>query len=267
MISGSSKSRAPAAIVRHRLPAGFFTLVTALGLGLMVWMLREPGWATLRHHPYFAVTDVTVSGAGPLLTTGAVRDWLGMDGSISAWETSPVEIRARLEDHPMIAQAAVRRQLPRRIGIRIRERRPVAIVALDRLYYVDRHADIFSPLVSGRSHDYPVITGLTADTPAGYREWALRRALHLLRWCGRRLCFGGVSEVHLHPERGVVLYPNAPRVPVVLGWGSWPEKLTRAMRAVQVWHGAPERLASIDVRFRNQVIATVGAQPVGGSDG
>ena len=67
--------------------------------------------------------------------------------------------------------------------------------------------------------------------------------------------------MHLADQRGVVVYLAAPRVPVVLGWGSWPAKLERAQRALQAWEGAAERLASVDVRFRNQVVLTVRTLP------
>ena len=60
--------------------------------------------------------------------------------------------------------------------------------------------------------------------------------------------------MHLEAARGVVVYPSVPRVPVVLGWGSWPVKLDRAQRVLDGWHGPIERLAAVDVRFRNQVV-------------
>ena len=67
--------------------------------------------------------------------------------------------------------------------------------------------------------------------------------------------------MHLGDGRGVVVYPAAPRVPILLGWGSWPTKLDRAERTLRAWHGSPEHLGSLDVRFRNQVVVTLRQVP------
>jgi len=126
-------------------------------LGCAVWMLREPGWAALRDHPYFAITDLVIRGCGPLLTDEAIRDWLGVRGGASLWDASPVHVRARLEAHPMIARATVRREFPGRFELTVEERRPEAIAALDGLYYLDRSGKAFGPLTAEHGRDYPMI--------------------------------------------------------------------------------------------------------------
>ncbi len=229
----------------------------ALALGGTAWMVHQPrwsDWSALRAHPYFAVRSVAVRGAGPLLGERAILDWLGLHDGANVWDASPVAVRERLEEHPMIAHAEVRRELPGRYEITVRERRPEAIVVLDGLYYLDRSGKAFGPIDAEHDHDYPVITGVTAGQAPGARAWALRRVLRLARLCARRGCFGGISEIRLDPERGPVLYPTAPAVPVILGWGSWRVKLERAAQAVAAWPEGADRLTSVDVRFRNQVV-------------
>jgi cell division protein FtsQ len=202
---------------------------------------------TLREHPYFAIRDVRVSGAGPLLTRTEVIEWLGLKYGSSLWDASPSRIRKRLKAHPMITSASVRREFPGRVLITVRERRPAAVLLLDEPYYVDRSGAAFGPLRDDYSRDYPVLSGIDAGLSAGARARAVRRALRLARLCDRHACFGGISEVHLQPDVGAVLYPSEWRVPVVLGWGGWLDKVDRAERLF-------ERLASVDARFRNQVV-------------
>jgi hypothetical protein len=48
----------------------------------------------------------------------------------------------------------------------------------------------------------------------------------------------------------------------VLGWGSWSTKLERAERALHAWHGSVERVAALDVRFRNQVVLSLRPLPL-----
>ena len=248
-----------AVLARHRW--GCLSALVALGLSAAVWAAHGPAATALRTHPYFAIDQLVINGCGPALTPDDVRIWLGFSDESTLWDASPARVRARLDAHPFIARATVRRQFPGRVEITVRERRPQAIAVLDDLYYVDRSGVTFGPLRPQDSRDYPFVTGLDPATADGPRTWMLRRALRLLRRCDRDQCVGALSEVHLEEGRGVVVYPAAPRVPVVLGWGSWSAKLERAQRALDAWHGSAERIAALDVRFRNQVVLSLRPLP------
>lgn len=230
-----------------------------LGLAAVGWTVRRPLGERLRHHPYFVVDHVALRGVGPALTPDDVTAWLGFAAGTTIWEATPGAVRERLEAHPFIAAAAVKRIFPDRLEIVVHERKPQAIAVLGDLFYVDRGGATFGPLRAGDPRNLPVITGLDADTPAGTRSLMLRRALRLLRRCERAAaeCGGPLSEVHVDPADGVVVFPASPRVPLVLGWGSWPTKLARAGRALRGWQGASGRLARLDLRFHNQVVATL----------
>lgn len=223
-------------------------------MGLALWSVHQPVRAALRTNPYFAVKELRIRGAGPLLSHDEIFTWLGIDEHVAIWDLPPVRVKRRLEAHPLVAEVAVHREFPDRFEIEVRERRPTAIAVLDQLYYVDREGALLRPLSPRYNPDFPVVTGLAPDTPSGYRSFALRRAQRLLRLCERMSCLGGLSEVHLDPQRGVVAYPVAQRVEVVLGWGSWRLKLQRAERTLEAWRGRGGQLARIDLRFRNQVV-------------
>jgi cell division protein FtsQ len=191
---------------------------------------------------------------GPLLTRTEIVEWAGIRNGASLWDAPPAGVRRRLEAHPMVARARVRREFPGRVLIDVRERKPEAILLFDEPYYVDRSGAAFGPLREDYSRDFPVITGVDADLPAGSRERAVRRALRLARLCDRHACFGGISEIHVQAGIGAVVYPSEARVPVVLGWGGWLDKVDRAERLLDLWSAESDRVASIDARFRNQVV-------------
>lgn len=256
----SRHPRMISAFTRHRW--ALLSAIAAFGVAAGLWAARGPAAEAVREHPYFAISQLVISGGGPALTPDDLRTWLGFTGESTLWEASPARVRARLEAHPYIAHALVRREFPGRLDVVVHERRPQAIAVLDDLFYVDRGGVTFGPLRPQDSRDYPLITGLDPGMADGPRTWALRRTLRLLRRCAREPCLGELSEVHLEDGRGVVVYPAAPRVPIVLGWGSWPAKLERAERALHAWQGAAERLAGLDVRFRNQVVLTLRLLPV-----
>lgn len=233
-------------------------VIASAGAAAALWSFRGTIRAAVGSHPYFAVREISVQGAERYVSESAVLAWLDIAPGVSVWDVSPARTRARLEAHPFVARAVVHREFPDRLSIEVRERRPQALVLLDRLYYLDRTGTVFGPLAERNGRDYPVITGMDEHVPAGKRAVVLRRLSRLSRLCARRECFGGVSEIHLDARLDVVLHPRSPRVPVVLGWGSWPEKIDRAERALAQWEGEVERLAAVDVRFRNQVVMKPG---------
>jgi cell division protein FtsQ len=121
-------------------------LCAVLGLATVGWMMRRPMAERLRHHPYFVVSHVAIEGVGPALTPEDVTAWIGLTDATTVWEATPARVRARLEAHPFIAAAAVRRIFPGRLEIVVRERRPEAIAVLGDLFYVDRGGETFGPL-------------------------------------------------------------------------------------------------------------------------
>jgi cell division protein FtsQ len=268
--SGKSPFRFPLSPFRSGYRLG---CLSAILVGIAVWIVQPPAVEALREHPYFAIHELVVTGCGPALTQDDVRAWLGLTGTSTVWEASPGWVRARLLAHPRIAEATARRSFPGRLEIALRERRPVAIAVLDDLHYVDRGGTLIGPLEPYDSRDYPMITGLDTDDAPGARQWLVRRALRLLRRCDRETCIGELSEVHVDAAQGVIVYPAEPRLPILLGWGSWPAKLARAEQALRAWSGGAERLVSVDTRFRNQVVLTTRPAPApppsekGGSGG
>jgi hypothetical protein len=121
-------------------------LLALLGAAAGLWSARDRAWDAVAGHPYFVVRQISVRGAERYLSETAVLDWLAVAPGDSLWSVSPARARRRLESHPFVASASVRREFPDRLHIELRERRPRAIVLLDRLYYLDRAGTVFGPL-------------------------------------------------------------------------------------------------------------------------
>jgi hypothetical protein len=64
-----------------------------------------------------------------------------------------------------------------------------------------------------------------------------------------------LSEIHFDALDRVVLYTTAYPVALHMGWGDWDDKMKRLDRVLTLWKGREERLASLDVSFRDQVVA------------
>ena len=255
-----ARRAAPAAVVWG------VCLVLGCALGVMGWpWLRE----SFRHHPYFAVHDVIVRGHARL-APDEVRSLAGIEPGISIWDVDCRAAEERLRARPWIRSATVRRELPHRVVIQLREERPVAILAVasgrsePALYFVGRHGRLFG-VARGDARDFPYITGLApADVAGGdaFGPRAIRRALGLLRVVGRSKEITAVSEIHVDRVRGLTLLPVRPQVPIELGWGGFSPKLARLPRVLALWVGHESELAGVSLLFDDEVIVrTHAAKP------
>lgn len=230
-------------------------LAAACGISLAagVWYGVPRVLQLIITHRYFALTNIELDG-NRRITRSELLHWAGIDESTSVWQVPPDRVRMRLRAHPWIQRANVGREFPNRLKIEVTERRPVAMVRLGELNYVDRSGRILGRLHAGDSPDFPVITGLEDLESSGFMPVAVHRALRFLRLCERMSCFDAISEIHVDVDRGITVFPLRTAVAVVLGWGSWREKLARSARVFAAWEGQAGRLAAVDVSFRGIVV-------------
>lgn len=231
--------------------------VVALALLVFAWPAT---FAAVRGHRYFAVREVLVRNTRRL-AADRVRDVARIVPGMSIWDVDPAAAEDRLRVEPWIRAARVRRHLPHRVVIAVREHRPVAILAVKdprpALYYVAAHGRIFAPVTPRGPHDFPYVTGLGARdlTPgATIGPRALRRALALVRVANRARGVESVSEVHVDPVRGLTLMPVRPPVPIEVGWGGWDRKLARLPPVLKLWAGRLDDVAAVSLVFGDDVI-------------
>jgi len=238
------------AFVRHVVPPAAIAV-----LAFLAWpAIRE----AVRHHPYFAVGEILVRNARRV-PADEVRAAAGIAPGMSIWDVDAAAATARLGEHPWIRSARIRRELPRRVTIQVREERPVAILTVDGEkageYYVAAHGRVFARVGPTDPRDFPYVSGveLRDGDPSGPR--ALRRALALLRVAGRGAgSLDAVSEVHVDRTRGLVVLPVRPAVPIEIGWGHFEARLARLPAVLKLWSGRETQIAGVSLVFNDEVI-------------
>jgi cell division protein FtsQ len=247
-------------IVWKRLALGLGAFLSSLGLLSATWWAAPRVWLAMHDHPYFAISQITVRG-NSRLSRAQLLGWAGLHPGSSIWDASPESVRARLLEHPDLADADVRRDFPHRLVISVHERSPLAIVVLDDLYYVDRGGHLMDRLRDSDSRDLPLITGLRMAEMNGRGPLLLQRATRLIRLCLREGCGDSLSEVNVDADRGVTIIPLHRPVAILLGWGDWRTKLAHTTRVLAAWEGQESRLAQLDATFANQIIVRLRQQP------
>lgn len=211
-------------------------------------------------HPYFALREVTVRGH-QRVSEDRIRKLAGIAPGMSVWSVDAEAAEDRLRAEPWLRSVVVRRDLPHRVVIQVREHRPVAILAPEdrkgALYYVAGHGSIFAAVSPKDRADFPCLSGLrAAELEAGhpFGARAVRRALTLLRATTRPPSLGVISEIVVDRNRGLTLLPVRPAVPIEVGWNGFSTKLARLAPVLAKWAGRETGIAGVSLLFDDEVI-------------
>ena len=154
------------------------------------------------------------------------------------FEVSAEDAENRLKNDPWISDAKVVRRLPSTVSIRVVEHKPVALVALERLYLVNDKGDLFKQVGVDDPVDLPVITGVETQRfaqDASYRRDTIIGALSLLVDYRRAGLFEKepIGEVHVESDGALTLYVGRDAAQVRLGHGPYRAKLRRLTRVLR----------------------------------
>ncbi len=216
------------------------------------------GAAWLARSPRFAVSSIEVTGQSRLTRDDVVAA-AGISPGANLFALDPREIVARLEALPVIRHAEVVRNFPDRVTVIVEERRPFTVVHADRLHWIDEEGVSLGVEPRAVALHTPVLSGLQArDLGANGRGGASERArtglvlLHLLLRSKSSL-FGQISEIDMSRAEGPVLY-TVDGIEVRLGKDDWEARIGRLQGVLAQLRAARETAASIDLRFRDQVV-------------
>lgn len=183
------------------------------------------------HVPYFNLRQVDVTGNHRLSRTEVVEA-SEIEAGTNLLTVELGTIASGLRRHPWIREASVYRRFPGRLIIEIEERAPRAIVAAEKLYYVDEQGAIFTRLLPGDSVDYPLFTG---PTPAQIEKSGpevqemVRLGLGLMDLLDRKdsaLNPGAIADIRIDPDDGLTLHLRSGRV-LVMGKADFELKMQR----------------------------------------
>ncbi|MCB9627696.1 MAG: FtsQ-type POTRA domain-containing protein [Sandaracinaceae bacterium] len=270
----AAPAAAPPRAIRARLVQRFVSFRAALhALGLRSWQkVRGPvrvvgklvvlaacvvgtiavGRLIERHvrtSPAFAIRTITFAGHEQLEEAELLRT-SGLAVGQNVFDLGPEDVRDRISRHPWIASVEVQRRLPGTFSIVVRERRAVAILALDQLYLVGEDGTVFKQLGEEDLVDLPVIVGIPRErfvSDRAYRASILLEivaVMHDYRGVGlwRR---EPIAEVHVETDDSLSLYVGNDATYVRLGRGPFRDKLQKIRRVFDALDARDTRAAYI----------------------
>jgi cell division protein FtsQ len=158
-----------------RIAAQLLVLFFFLFLGHAVYIHLMEG-------PLFRLREIEVKGNRKIPQETLLSLAL-IEGMPNLFTIRLKEVTKKLESHPWIDQVRGRKVFPNKIVIEVVERKPIAILQLEELFYIDTQGEIFSRVGERDGYNYPILTGLTRGVFEKEPEKAkllLTRALELL---------------------------------------------------------------------------------------
>lgn len=228
-------------VIKKALRWTFQLLLLAFFLFIGHWI-----YVHLLEDSYFRVRKVEIEGEHKI-SRETLLSLAVIEGMPNLFSVKLEEVAKRLESHPWIEQVRVKKIFPNRILIQIEEKKPMAIIQLEELYYIDTKGEIFSRVGERDEYNYPYLTGLTRRVLESHPVEAKRlinKALELLRvvHLSRIAPLEEVSEIHMEKALGIQCFTKAEGVEVRLGWEDFGEKLKRLSL---VWSDLRKRGCSV----------------------
>ncbi len=212
----------------QRIPLRFLLIagLLLLGCGLVL-----PGWGRhlLGDLQYFRIHDIEFSGC-VVTSDRDLKKFSGISYEMNMLTIDAAAVKSRLQQHPWVEYANVRRIWPDRLEVSIQEHRPLALVAIDGekgFRYLSRKGENFAVVAPGQDIDFPVITGIDGITSGSEREKIISEILSFLklaRMNNPNLPAQNVSEIHCTPEGELVIFLVKHPFPIYFGKGDIKRK-------------------------------------------
>ena len=119
------------------------------------------------------------------------------------------ELKEAMEKHPWVRSVTMERRLPDTLLIKAEKEEPLALILLEKIYYVNRHGEIFKEVDRTEQIDLPIITGVSKDSEGiGVRLKRATKIMEHLKSERGLWSLSELSEIHLNGSGGISLYFN-----------------------------------------------------------
>lgn len=231
----------------------FICGIGALSL-FFVW-----GYHYVVESPYLMLTDIRINGVEETLS-GELLLSTGLAGNVSLLALNLKQLRKTIETHPWVSHAQVERRFPHSLHITVEKETPVAVVVLDRLFYMNGRGRIFKTVDMHDQVDFPFVTGVSS-LAAESRDQLRRAAYVIASVAGEEPPWSleSLSEIHLGEDGQVSLYYRHLNAEIRMAWNGVEGNMPGLRRVVSHlrMNGRLGRVAAIDFNQENGAVISM----------
>lgn len=250
--------------------AKILSLVAIIALGIMALYqgrdtLRQSSFFDLQVIEYYGARNFNKKAFNVILLRSFDRNLLMMDLT---------RVRALLESESWVATATIRRKLPDRLLIYLREREPIAVAAIDdELYVVDCEGVVLDNYGPHYQHiDQPIVKGLkniARENALAENAQRIKVYLDLISDLedSVRDYTGTISEVDVTNPNRVAVVPIEDPVAVYLGKSSFRKRYEVFLSQKDLYYRLKKKyglIEYVDVTYDNKIIFHTPEEAVAG---
>ncbi|HOW56473.1 MAG TPA: FtsQ-type POTRA domain-containing protein, partial [Smithellaceae bacterium] len=199
--------------LRRRFTGGLrdvFAALCLLAAAAAIVMVFIYAYSYVLSMPYFQIKEIAVRGLAELTE----KDILALAGvkpdqNLLAINTAVLE--RKISVNPWVEKAYVGRELPDRLVLEVKERKPLALVKqAGDFYLIDKAGVVFKKMGRSDEADLPVITGASwkGKTPSRFLPGALS-LITKLSGSGQYAYLGAISEININDMFGLSLLTDS----------------------------------------------------------
>lgn len=231
------------------------------------------GYQLLTRSNIFRLTDIRVFGHR-MTTERQILEISGLQRGISLLRFNAQDIVTKIKKHPWIDRVEVKTQWPSGLQITVHEYVPLALVNIDgdkekKLRYLNNQGHVFAEIEQGQDIDYPVITGLQAhkdiDADNIVKGSLAEAAVTILALAAKGnavLPIQAISEIHLDPKQGLILYLVDRPFPIYYGRDRLQTKYYRLIKVIEQLYSRKQVDAVKEIRmdYLDDKVLVIGAK-------
>lgn len=207
--------------------------------------------------PYLKLEQVNVSG----VEQGIKRELIEiseLDSSQSLLTINLKAIKAKMETHPWVRSVDLEKSFPHTLIVKVEKEIPCAVVALDRMFYMNRWGKLFKEVEQMDYKDYPVVTGILDGEKKDYSLRFAARVLDLFKTDSGAWSLKELSEIHFNDEDTVSLYSMSLPVVIKIGGNELALKSGQLKKVIKdlTKTGRIDMVKAIDLNYGNDVFVS-----------
>ena len=203
------------------------SFIALLFFGLALTMVKA--YQVCTTSDYFAITEITVTGNSQVKTKD-ILEVCGLKKGENSLKVKIQQAEQALVQNPWIENAAIRRELPGRFIITIKERVPLFSARKNsRLYYVNAQGQLIAPVSPKDFRSLPVLE----IGPGGEESLpVVAEFMEQFRKAGFPFDISQISWIRLSAGSGFELYWESRRLRLSIGIDNWKDNLKRIASVV-----------------------------------
>jgi len=208
--------------------------------------------------PYIKLKEVVIEGVDDDLKHELI-ELADLDSELSLLTLNLNEMKKKMESHPWIRTVELEKSFPHLLRITAEKEKPFAIVALDRLFYMNRWGIAFKEIDYSDNKDFPIITGISSsDNNRGAYMKMAAGVLSVFEKDTGAWSINKLSELHFSNIDKIYLYSTV--IPVVLKMGCSELALKKKELGKIIAHlkrsGQIHMVKAIDLNYTDEAVVS-----------